>query len=62
MKGEMMFRRTDEITLGRETVGGNPGSFLVVHVQREGRYFSVTADEYASRKAFELGNDNAISS
>lgn len=60
MKGEMMFRRTDEITLGRETVGGNPGSFLVVHVQREGRYFSVTADEYASRKAFELGNDNAI--
>lgn len=60
MKGEMMYRRTDEITLGRESVGGNPGSFLVVHVSREGGYFSVTADEYTSRKAFELGNDGAI--
>lgn len=58
MKGETMYR-TDEITLGRETVGGQPGSFLVVHVQR-GQDFSVTADEYASRKAFELGNDGAV--
>ena len=60
MKGETMYRRTDEITLGRESVGGNPGSFLVVHVSREGGYFSVTADEYASRKAFELGNEGAV--
>ena len=55
-----MYRRTDDITLGRETVGGQPGSFLVVHVTRERGRFSVTADEYASRKAFELGNENAV--
>ena len=29
-------------------------------MSRDGGYFSVTADEYASRKAFELGNDGAV--
>ncbi len=50
-------RRKDDITLTGET---DRGTFLVAHVTREGGYFSVTADEYASEKAFKLGNDGAI--
>ena len=50
-------RRKDDITLTGET---DRGTFLVAHVTREGGYFSVTADEYASRRAFELGNDWAV--
>ncbi len=49
---------TDDITLTGKNRGSN-GGFLVVHVRRSS-YFSVTADEYASEKAFRLGNDGAI--
>ncbi len=52
---------TDDITLtGKSKSQHARDEFLVVHIRRSGGYFSVTADEYASEKAFKLGNENAV--
>lgn len=54
----MVLDRSDDVTL----TGAHPDGFMVVHVQREAGYFSVTGEVYASERAYELGNSGAIHS